>query len=299
MKRIVWAAVAGWAALLAGCNSAHLALGQNSQVNVPVGTTYAFQGIVQDSNGIILWNLTGPGSLTDASGPTTVYIAPSTYDPANKTATLTASISDAPDAKQVVTITITKPSSTTSGIPNLTATVNVTYDERDIPTINCTKSVDCYAVLGYIHARDRFFQMDFYRRAAEGTLSELIGFQALPIDEVIRTLFTARTGGRMLDGFYAHVKSDPELAGILAAYTAGVNTWLGQMRASATLPSGYEQILYPINPASPDDIRDWSDVDTLAVARLFEFRLSEDVTKEADLGRWAKTFAADPVAVGV
>ena len=81
MKRIVWAAVAGWAALLAGCNSPHIALAQSNAVNVPIGTSYGFQALAQDSNGTILWNLSGPGSLSDASGPATVYTAPATYDP--------------------------------------------------------------------------------------------------------------------------------------------------------------------------------------------------------------------------
>src|SRR5215467_10626804 len=210
MKRIVWAAVAGWGALLAGCNSPHVALAQNNQVSVAVGTTYAFQAIVQDSNGTVLWNLSGPGSMSDASGPASVYIAPSTYDPANHTATLVVSLSDSPDAKQVVTITLTKPSSTVSGIPGLTSSVTVTYDERDIPTINCTKSVDCYAVLGFIHARDRLFQMDFSRRAARGKLSELVGDAALSQDQAIRTFFTTRTGQPLPEAFLAHVQADPQ-----------------------------------------------------------------------------------------
>ena len=85
MKRIVWAAVAVWGALLTGCNSPHVALAQQNQVNVPIGTTYAFQALAQDSNGVVLWNLSGPGSMSNASGPDSVYIAPTTYDPANKT----------------------------------------------------------------------------------------------------------------------------------------------------------------------------------------------------------------------
>ena len=64
MKRIVWAAVA-CAALLVGCNSPHLSIAQDSAkdgaVTVPVGTTFTFDAIAQDSSGTVLWNLTGPG----------------------------------------------------------------------------------------------------------------------------------------------------------------------------------------------------------------------------------------------
>ena len=89
MKRVVWAAIAASAALLVGCNSAHISLGQPNAVSVPVGTTYEFDALVQDSNGIPLWRLDGPGSLSNTSGPTIFYIAPSTFDPNATQATLT------------------------------------------------------------------------------------------------------------------------------------------------------------------------------------------------------------------
>jgi penicillin amidase len=152
---------------------------------------------------------------------TTVYTAPSTYDASNNSATLTASISDEPSAKQVVAITITKPSTSTSGIPGLVSSVTVTYDERDIPTINCTKSVDCYSVLGFIHARDRLFQMDFYRRVGRGTLSELVGEGGLDQDQATRTIFTTRDGKSLAEELAAYNLTDPLVGPILTAYTAG------------------------------------------------------------------------------
>ena len=86
-------------------------------MTVPVGGTYGFNGLVQDSNGTILWKLDGPGSISETSGVTTIYIAPSTYDPNNTHATLTASISDASDQKQVVAITITQATVTIGAFP--------------------------------------------------------------------------------------------------------------------------------------------------------------------------------------
>ncbi len=249
MKRIVWAAVAVSAALLAGCNSPHLALVQDNAVSVPIGTSYGFQAQAQDSTGTILWALSGPGSISTTSGAETVYTAPSTYDPNAKTAKLVASLSDAADQKQTVTITITKPTSTTGGIAGLNASVTVSYDERGIPTLNCTKSVDCYAVLGFIHARDRLFQMDFFRRAARGHLSELVGDAALSQDQALRTFFTTRDGQAMPEALYAHWLTDTAMAPRFAAYTAGVNAFIAQVRADPTkLPAAYKQLLYVIDP---------------------------------------------------
>ncbi|HET9156748.1 MAG TPA: penicillin acylase family protein, partial [Myxococcaceae bacterium] len=293
MKRFVWAAAAVSAALLAGCNSPHIALGQPNAVTVPVGTSYAFSGQVQDTDGTILWKLDGPGSLSSTSGPQTLYTAPSSFDPNNAKATLTASISDSTDQKQVVAITISKTSATVGGIPGLTAAVNVTYDERDIPTISCTKSVDCYRVLGFIQARDRLFDMDFYRKVGEGRLSELVGDSALEQDQGLRTFFTTRDGRSMLAALLAHVQEDALVAPALSAFTAGVNAFIAQVRADPSkLPGAYGQLHYLINPASTDDLPDWSDLDTVAVARLFQFELSANAEGEGDYGKWASTWAA-------
>lgn len=299
MKRVVWAAAAVSAALLAGCNSPHIALGQPNAVTVPVGTSFAFNGLVQDSDGTILWKLDGPGSLSNTSGQATVYTAPSTFDPNNAKATLTASISNATDQKQVVGITISKPSTTVSGIPGLVSSVTVTYDERDIPTINCTKTVDCYAVLGFIHARDRLFQLDLFRRIARGTSAELIGDGALGQDQTIRTLFTNRNGEFLPDALAAHVRTDDTITPALNAYVAGVNAYIEKIRGDPTLlPAAYGQLVYRINPASVTDLPPWTDVDTVAIARLQQFLLSEDVEKEQAYGNFAATFLpVDPLAV--
>jgi len=293
MKRIVWAALAASAALLAGCNSPHIALAQDNAVTVPVGASFAFSGIIQDASGTILWKLDGPGSLSTGAGLTTVYTAPATYDASANKATLVASLSEAPDEKQTVAITITKPSASVGGIPGLASAVSVTYDERDIPTINCTKSVDCYAVLGFIHARDRLFQMDFYRRVGRGRLAELVGDAALSQDEALRTFMTARDGQPVPEALTAHVKGDPLVAGPLAAYTSGVNAFIAQLRSDPTkLPGAYQQLVYVIDPTKTDDLPDWTDVDTIAVARLFQFQLSETAEEEGDYGKWAQTWSA-------
>ncbi len=304
MNRIVWAAVA-CAALLVGCNSPHLSIAQDEAqdgaVTVPVGSTFTFSAIVQDSSGTVLWTLTGPGSLTASSGVQTTYVAPATYDPSNTKATLVASLSDAPSETQTVTITLVKPSTSISGLPGLSSTVNVTYDERGIPTLSCVKSVDCYEVLGYIHARDRLFQMDFFRRAARGTLAELVGDAALSQDQSLRTFFTSRDGLAVPEALYAHVQADPLVAPRLAAYTAGVNAYIATVRGNPSpLPGGYDQLLYKINPASTDDLPNWSDVDTVAVSRLFQFQLSETAEQEADYGKWAQTWGTlDPSGLTV
>ncbi|HSP18548.1 MAG TPA: penicillin acylase family protein, partial [Myxococcaceae bacterium] len=66
------------------------------------------------------------------------------------------------------------------------------------------------------------------------------------------------------------------------------------------LPAAYGQLIYKIDPANPADLPAWTDVDTVAVARLFQFQLSETAEQEADYGRWAQTWAAlDPSGLSI
>jgi len=285
--------------LMFGCSSPHLAI-SDTAATVPAGSSKSFQALAQDSDGQILWTLSGPGSLDLTSGPQVTYFAPATYDPAGQhSAVVKAQLTDAPDEVRSIAITITQPSSSVGGIPGLVSNVTVTYDERDIPTISCIKTADCYAVLGYVQARDRLFEMDFFRRSARGTLSELLGEPAISQDESIRTVFTAQSGAPVPDELTAHVLSDPSVKTILDAYTAGVNAWLAKVHADPTLlPDAYSQLQFQITN-SASDLPDWTAVDTVAIGRLLQFELSEDIEKEADYGLWARKFQTNLVAIGV
>src|SRR5574338_854880 len=63
---------------------------------------------------------------------------------------------------------------------------HVAFDSLGIPTITATSEPDLYAALGFVHARDRFFQMERMRRAAEGRLAELFGTRAIEADRLAR-----------------------------------------------------------------------------------------------------------------
>ena len=56
--------------------------------------------------------------------------------------------------------------------PGLSGTVTVTEDQYGVPSIRGESELDVAFVQGYIHARDRFFQMDFFRKQAAGRLGE-------------------------------------------------------------------------------------------------------------------------------
>ena len=80
----------------------------------------------------------------------------------------------------------------------LHATVTVTRDGQGIPTITGSDRQDVAYATGYLHAQDRFFQMDLLRRSAAGELAALIGPPALPLDRRRRFhRFRARAGAAL------------------------------------------------------------------------------------------------------
>ena len=66
--------------------------------------------------------------------------------------------------------------------------MDITYDADWVPRIQAASETDAAAALGFLHARDRMFQMELMRRAASGRLSEIAGPATLPIDRMMRTL---------------------------------------------------------------------------------------------------------------
>ncbi|MCG6117500.1 MAG: penicillin acylase family protein [Aquimonas sp.] len=144
--------------------------------------------------------------------------------------------------------------------PGLKANGSISYDAEGVPTITAATDEDAAWLMGYAHARDRFFQMDLLRRTASGTLAELVGPSVLPRDIELRTLGLRRAA------WATWAKTSPELRGQLKAYADGVNTWL------ATHPVPTEHQALELSSADS-----WSPVDSLVIGKLLAFQLSFDL----------------------
>src|SRR5271169_3617477 len=59
-------------------------------------------------------------------------------------------------------------------IPGLSAQVTATYDANGLLHLSCATDDDCFAALGYFHAYNRFFFMDFVRNLVRGSLAGLV-----------------------------------------------------------------------------------------------------------------------------
>lgn len=101
--------------------------------------------------------------------------------------------------------------------PSLSAPVALSFDAGAMPTIRAATERDAAFALGWLHARERMFQMETMRRGAEGRLAEVLGASALRLDRMSRTLGLARRAEADLAAL------DPDTRALLDAYALGVN----------------------------------------------------------------------------
>ena len=129
-------------------------------------------------------------------------------------------------------------------LAGLAAPVTIERDALGVPTVRGQNRPDLARALGWLHAQDRFFQMDLLRRRAAGELAELFGKAALPFDRATRM-----HGFRKLAQTVVAQASPTERA-LLEAYAAGANAGLA---ALAEQPFEYLVLRTPPQPWRPED----------------------------------------------
>jgi penicillin G amidase len=173
-------------------------------------------------------------------------------------------------------------------IPGLSAPVTATYDENGLLHLGCESDADCFSALGYFHAANRFFFMDFIRNLVRGSLGSVVkaGATVLERDYANRHFFATTAGQPLEDKLYEDA-SEP-VKGAMAAYTKGVNAWLGDMRAQrngATLTTEYDFALMV-----KDNIRDWEPQDSAAIGLYVLNDLSNNSDGELSLAEMLPAF---------
>ncbi|MFM9090126.1 MAG: penicillin acylase family protein, partial [Verrucomicrobiota bacterium] len=129
-------------------------------------------------------------------------------------------------------------------VPGLAAAVTVERDDLGMPTIRARDRVDATRALGWLHAQDRFFQMDLLRRAAAGELAALAGARALPRDRQTRRHGFRRIATEVL------ARLEPADRALLEAYAAGANAGLAALGAT---PWEYLALRATPEPWRPED----------------------------------------------
>jgi penicillin amidase len=169
-------------------------------------------------------------------------------------------------------------------LKGLGASVTVHRDRWGVPQIYADTAEELLRAQGYVHAQDRFWEMDFRRHVTAGRLSELFGDSTLDTDKVVRTLGWRRVAEREL----ALIR--PDTRRYLDAYAAGVNAWLSQHRNTSAQSLEYAVLGLRNSGYRPEP---WTPVDSLAWLKAMAWDLRSNV--EDELGR---AIAATKVPAG-
>lgn len=153
-------------------------------------------------------------------------------------------------------------------VPGLAGPVRIERDRLGIPTITGESREDVARALGFVHAQDRFFQMDLQRRQPAGELSGLVGPRALAVDQVARVHRFRDVAARAL------ALSDPSYRRVLEGYAAGVNAGI---TALGSPPFEYLVLRATPEPWRPEDA-------ILTVLAMFNTLQGRQVLFERTLG---------------
>lgn len=132
----------------------------------------------------------------------------------------------------------------TRGVAGLSAPVKIERDAWGVPLISAASRADAARGLGFLHAQERFFQMDLMRRRSAGELAELFGEAAVPADQEVRVHGFRRLAGESFALMPAAHRA------VLEAYAEGVNAGLGSLRRK---PWEYLVLRTDPGPWRPED----------------------------------------------
>ncbi|HAV75884.1 MAG TPA: penicillin acylase family protein [Anaerolineae bacterium] len=171
-------------------------------------------------------------------------------------------------------------------LEGLDAPVDVYRDNMGIPHIYASTPNDLFFAQGYIHAQDRFWQMDFWRHVGSGTLSEMFGKSQVETDMFLRTL------GWRVTAEQEYANLNPISKAILESYVAGVNAYLKDHDTTAL---SFEYAILGL--LSPDyKIEPWTPINSLTWGKAMAWDLRGNMGDEIERAVLLKTLTPAQVA---
>src|SRR5271168_5309645 len=130
-------------------------------------------------------------------------------------------------------------------LAGLSAPVNVRRDAHGVPHIEAANQDDLFLAQGYVTAQDRLWQMDVYRRNANGELAKVLGAALVKHDTAQRVLRFRATARRIYDQLSADDRRRMD------AYARGVNLFI--THHPDELPPEFRLLMYRPQPWSGSD----------------------------------------------
>ncbi|OUL22947.1 penicillin acylase family protein [Nostoc sp. RF31YmG] len=157
-------------------------------------------------------------------------------------------------------------------LSGLKAEVTVQRDRWGVPHIYAANSHDLFMAQGYIHAQDRFWQMDFWRHIGSGRLSEMFGSSQLATDKYLRTMGWARVAQQEI------AQVNAEMQAYLEAYADGVNAYLAEHQGNAlSLEYAVLKLLNPKYKPEP-----WQMLHSLTWGKVMAYDLGRNFEREIE-----------------
>lgn len=171
-------------------------------------------------------------------------------------------------------------------VPGLSAPVEVYRDAYGVPHLYAQTTHDLFFAQGYVHAQDRFWQMDFWRHLGSGRLAELFGETQVETDAFLRTLGWARVSAREVEQLDAVSRE------ILESYAEGVNAYLAGHQGAA-LSLEYVVLKLQNSGYQPEP---WQPLHTLTWAKAMAWNLGGNMDSERWRAELLKTLTPQQVA---
>lgn len=170
-------------------------------------------------------------------------------------------------------------------VSGLRSDVRIVRDEMGIPHIYADNLHDLFFAQGFVHAQDRFWQMDFWRHIGMGRLSDMFGESQADTDKFLRTLDWEGLAFQELE------QLQPESIEILDAYSAGVNAYISDKEGTEL---SIEYLVLKV--LKPDyKIIPWQPTHTLTWAKAMAWDLRGNMEEEIDRAILLKTLSLEQV----
>ncbi|MFI7126310.1 penicillin acylase family protein [Nonomuraea sp. NPDC050153] len=158
-------------------------------------------------------------------------------------------------------------------LPGLTGNVEIYRDKYGIPHIYADTAADLFTAQGFVHAQDRFYEMDFRRHLTAGRLSELFGKATVENDKAIRTMGWRKVAEEELSDLSQETRS------YLDAYAKGVNAWLSANPNASDRSLEYSILKIQNGGYTPEK---WTAADSVAWLKAMAWDLRSNMEDEID-----------------
>src|SRR5262245_52107081 len=174
-------------------------------------------------------------------------------------------------------------------VAGISGPIEIVRDANAIPHIFAATKLDAFYGLGFVHAQDRLWQMEFQRRIGHGRLSEIFGGATVRQDRFLRTVGFGRAARSAWERLPAEVKTQVD------AYVAGVNAFI-QTHRGRRLPPEFTLLRFEPEPFTGADVLVWVKMMAWDLSANYSYELMRhDLAARVGAARMAELLPPYPI----